>query len=116
MPLIIPTSGVPRLAVRRTAPLTIEPRVHPVQLTLGSPRLWMTQRAEGRDSRTTSLRTLHCARRTQRNIPTRRTFRRIHPLQILLTRQGTVPIEGMTLQLKQPIRTMKGLWQRVALL
>jgi hypothetical protein len=110
MLLIILASSVPRLVVRRTAPLTIEPRVPLVQPTLGSPRLGMS-RAEGRGRRTTSLRTLHYARRIQYNIPMRRAIRRIHPLQTPLTRQGTVPTEGMTLQLKQPIGTIKSLWK-----
>lgn len=111
MLLIILTSSVPRLVVRRTAPLTKEPRVPLVQPTLGSPRLGMSQGAAGRDSRTTSIRTLHCARRIQYNIPMRRPFRRIHPVQTPLTRQATVRTERMTLQLKQPIRTIKGLRQ-----
>ena len=70
----------------------------------------MPQGAEGKDRRTTNLGILHRTHRIQFNIPMRRAFRRTHPVQTPLTRQATVHTERMTLQLKQPIRTIKGLW------
>jgi hypothetical protein len=99
--LIIRTSSVPRLAVRRTAALTIEPHTLVVQPTLGGPRLWTSKGAEGRDHRTTSLGLtchLHCTRRIQ-SIPIRRASRSINLLPALLTQQGTAPLEGISLQI-----------------